>query len=83
MDASTWSKNDKVYSATHLLTNLCLVVVPLAKKLTVPNDAPVKLPTAPDVSTLGTLSAIGEELENKRLETVTEFKQEGREERER
>jgi hypothetical protein len=35
------------------------------------------------VCTLGTLSAIGEELENKRLETVTEFKREGREERDR
>ena len=72
-----------MYSATHLLANLCLVVIPLAKQLTVPDDAPVKLPTAPDLCTLGTLSAIGEELEEKRLETVTEFKQEGREERDR
>ena len=48
-----------------------------------PNDAHVKLklPTAPDVCTLGTLSAKGEDLETKCLETVTEFKQEGREER--
>ena len=43
----------------------------------------VKLPTAPDLCTLGTLFAIGEELEEKKLETVTEFKQEGREERDR
>jgi hypothetical protein len=55
----------------------------LAKELIVPDDAPVKLPTAHDLCTLGTLSAIGEELETKRLETVTEFKQEGREERDR
>jgi hypothetical protein len=41
----------------------------------------VKLP--PDLCTLGTLSAIGEELETKCLETVTEFKREGREERDR
>ncbi len=33
--------------------------------------------------TLGTLSAIGEELEDKCLETVTDFKREGREERDR
>jgi hypothetical protein len=78
-----WSKNGKVYSATHLLANLCLVVIPLAKELTVPDDAPVKLPTAPDVCTLGTLSAIGEEMETKRLETISDFKQEGREERDR
>ena len=78
-----WSKNDKVYIATHLLTNLCLVVIPLAKELIVPDDAPVKIPTAPNVCTLGTVSAIGEELETKCLETVTEFKQEGREERDR
>jgi hypothetical protein len=76
-----WSKNGKVYSAMHLLAKLCLLVITLAKELTVSEDAPVKLPTAPDVCTLGTLSAIGEELENKRLETVTEFKREGREER--
>ena len=73
-----WSKNGKVYSATHLLINLCSVVIPLAKELIVPDDAPEKLPTAPDLCTLGTLSAIGEELETKRLETVTEFKQEVR-----
>ena len=78
-----WSKNGKVYSATHLLINLCSVVIPLAKELIVPDDAPVKLSTAPDLCTLGTLSAIGEELETKRLETVTEFKREGREERDR
>ena len=66
-----WSKNGKVYSATHLLINLCSVVIPLAKELIVPDAAPVKLPTAPDRCTLGTLSAIGEELETKRLETVT------------
>jgi hypothetical protein len=52
-------------------------------ELIVPDDAPVKLPTAPVLCTLLTLSAIGEELETKRLETVIEFKQEGREERDR
>ena len=78
-----WSKNGKVYSATHLLANLCLVVIPLAKELILPDDAPVKLPTAPDLCTLETLSATGEELKTKSLETVTEFKQEGREERDR
>ena len=63
------------YSATHLLANLCLVVIPLVKELTVPDDAPVKLSTAPDVCTLGTLSAIREELENKHLETaLNDFK---------
>jgi hypothetical protein len=78
-----WSKNGKVYGATDFLTNLCLVVIPLAKELIVPDDSPVKLATAPDLCTLGTLSAIGEELETKCLETVTEFKREGREERDR
>ena len=73
-----WSKNGKVYSTTHLLANLCLVVIPLAKELIVHDDATVKLPNAPHLCTLGTLSAIGEELETKRLETVTEFKQEVR-----
>ena len=43
-----WSKNGKVYSDTHLLINLCSVVISLAKELIVPDDAPVKLPTAPD-----------------------------------
>jgi hypothetical protein len=65
------------------LTNLCLVVIPLVKELIVPDDSPVKLPTAPDLCTLGTLSAIVDELETKCLETVAEFKQEGREERDR
>jgi hypothetical protein len=60
------------------VANLCSVVIPLAKELTVPDDAPVKLPTAPDVCTLGTLSAIGEEMETKCLETISEFKREGR-----
>ncbi len=79
----SWSKNGKVYSAMHLLANLCSVVIPLAKELTVPDDPPVKLPIAQDVCTLGTLSVIGEEMETKRLETVSEFKREGREERDR
>ena len=36
-----WSKNGKVYRATHLLANLCSVVIPLAKELPVPDNAPV------------------------------------------
>ncbi len=51
--------------------------------LRVPDDAPVKLPTASDVCTLGTLSAIGEELKTKSLATITEFKHKCREERDR
>jgi hypothetical protein len=43
-----------------------------------------KLPTAPDVCTLGTLPAIGEELlKTQSLATNTEFKHTGREERDR
>ncbi len=48
-----------------------------------PDDAPVKSPTDLDVCTLGTLSAIGEELKTKSLATITEFKHKGREERDR
>jgi hypothetical protein len=57
-----WSKNGMTYSAQHLLDQFCKVIIPLAAKKTIPDDAPAKLPTAPDVQTLGTLSAIGEEL---------------------
>jgi hypothetical protein len=39
----------------------------LAAKKTILDDAPANLPTAPDVQTLGTLSAIGEELKIKGL----------------
>ena len=78
-----WSKNGTVYSAQHLLDHLCQVVIPLATKLSVPDDAPAKLPTAPDVCTLGTLSAIGEELKTNCLGKISEFKQKGREERDR
>ncbi len=48
----------------------------MAAKKTIPGDAPAKLPTAPDVHTLATLSAIGEELKIK-------FKEKGREEKDR
>jgi hypothetical protein len=58
----SWSKNGVTYSAQHLLDHLCKVVIPLTAKKTIPDDAPAKLPTFPDVQTLGTLSAIGEEL---------------------
>jgi hypothetical protein len=78
-----WSKNGTAYSAKYLLANFCLIVIPLVAKLRVPDDAPVKLPTAPDVCTLGTLSAIGEELKTKSLATITEFKYKGREEEDR
>jgi hypothetical protein len=71
------------YSAKHLLANLRLIVIPLAAILRVPDDAPVKLPAAPDVCTLGTLSAIGKELKTKSLVTITEFKHKGRDERDR
>jgi hypothetical protein len=62
---------------------LCKVVIPLAAKKTIPDDAPAKLPTAPDVPTLGTLSAIGEELKIKGLSETAQFKEKGREERDR
>jgi hypothetical protein len=71
------------YSAKHLLANFCLIVNPLAAILRVPDDAPVKLPTAPDLYTLGALSAIGEEPKTKSLVSITEFRHKSREERDR
>ncbi len=71
------------YSAKNFLANWCSIVIPLAAILRVPDDARVKLPTAPDVCTLGSLSAIGEELKIFSLATITEFKHKGREERDR
>ncbi len=71
------------YSTKYLLANLCSIVIPLAAKLRVPDVAPVKLRTAPDVCTLGSLSAIGEELKTKSLATITELKHKGREERDK
>jgi hypothetical protein len=62
-----WSKNGMAYSAKNLLANWCLIVIPLAAILRVPDDAPVKLPTAPDVCTLRTLSAIREGLKTKKF----------------
>jgi hypothetical protein len=62
-----WSKNGMAYSAENLLANWCLIVIPLAAILREPDDAPVKLPTAPDVCTLGTLSAIREGPKTKSL----------------
>ncbi len=58
-------------------------MIPLATKLNVPDDAPAKLPTAPDLCTLGSLSAIGDELKTKGLVQIAEFKQKGRTERDR
>jgi hypothetical protein len=55
----------------------------LAAKKTIPDDAPAKLPTAADVHTLGTLSAIGEELKIKGLSEIAQFKEKGREKRDR
>jgi hypothetical protein len=65
------------------LDHLCKVVIPLAAMKTIPGDAPEKLPTAPDVHTLGTLSAIGEELKMKGLSEIAQFKEKGMEERDR
>jgi hypothetical protein len=62
---------------------LCKVVAPLAAKKTIPYDAPEYLPTAPDLHTLGTLSAIGEEVKIKGLSETAQFTEKGREERER
>jgi hypothetical protein len=78
-----WSKIGTVYSAQNLLDHLCKVVIPLATKLSVPDDAPAKLPTAPDVCTLGTLSAIGEELKTNCLGKIAKFNQKCSEERDR
>ncbi len=66
-----------------MLDHLCKVVIPLAAKKTIPDDAPEKLPTAPDLHTLGTLSANGEELKTKGLAEIAQFKEKGREERDR
>jgi hypothetical protein len=65
------------------LDHLCKVIIPLAAKKTIPVDAPAKLPTAPDVHTLGMLSAIGEELKIKGLAEIAQFKEKGREKRDR
>jgi hypothetical protein len=78
-----WTKNGRAYSSRQLLDHLCNVVIPLATKLNVPDDAPAKLPTAPDLCTLGSLSAIGDELKTKGLAQIAEFKQKGRTERDR
>jgi hypothetical protein len=71
------------YSAKSLLANWCLIIIPLAAILRVPDDAPVKLSIAPDVCTLGNLSAISDGLKTKSLATITEFKHREREERDR
>jgi hypothetical protein len=78
-----WTKNGRAYSYRQLLDHLCNVVIPLATKLYVPDNAPAKLPTAPDLCTLGTLSAIGDELKTKGLAQIAEFKQKVRTERDR
>jgi hypothetical protein len=78
-----WTKNGRAYIFQQLLDHLCIVVIPLATKLNVPDDAPAKLPTAPDLCTLGTLSGIGDELKTKGLAQIAEFKQKGRTERDR
>ncbi len=78
-----WTKNGLAYSSQQLLDHLCKVVIPLATKLNVPDDAPAKLPTAPDLCTLGTLSAIGNELKTKGLAQIAKFKQKGRADRDR
>jgi hypothetical protein len=71
------------YCAQHLLDHLCKIVIPLAAKKTIPDDAMAKLPTAPDVHTLGKLSNIGEVLKIKGLSGIAQFKEKGREERDR
>jgi hypothetical protein len=63
------------------LDHLCKVVISFAAKKNIPDDAPAKLPTAPDVHTLGMLSAIGDELKIKGLSEIAQFKEKGREER--
>ncbi len=78
-----WSKNGMTYSAQHLLDHLCKVVISLAAKKTIPDDALAKLLAAPDVHTLVTLSPIGEELKIKGLSEIAQFKEKGREERDR
>ncbi len=71
------------HSAKLLLSIWCLIVIQLAAILRVPDDAPAKLPTDPDVCTLGPLSAIREEPKTKSLVTITEFKHKGKKERHR
>jgi hypothetical protein len=82
MDSISMCSNT-FYSAQHLLDYLCKVVIPLAAKKTIPDDAPAILLTAPDVHTLGTLSAIGEELKIKGLPEIAQFKEKGKEERDK
>ena len=65
------------------MDHLCKVFIPLAAKKTIPYNTPAKLPTAPDVPTLGTLSAIGEQLKTKSSAQIAKFKVKGREERDR
>jgi hypothetical protein len=50
---------------------------------TIPDDALAKLQPAPDLHTLGMLPTIGEELKNNGLGEIAQFKEKGREERDR
>lgn len=69
-----WSKGKHTYTAAELLKHLVEVVIPLEQTHKVPAEAPVDLPSCPELWKLGTVAADVASLNNNQTNEATQFR---------
>ena len=82
-----YSKNNYTYTADELFKHLVETAIPvyltLKRKGKLPTMAPLKLPTPPNVPTLGTMSELGKDLYEQTENEQVKLRNEAQEERDR
>ncbi len=76
-----WSSQGEMYTSSDIFRHLIETVIPLQDIMEVPDDAPINLPTAPDVNKLGLQTDVALNLKVANSKKIAKFKQDAREER--
>ena len=78
-----WSKGGYIYTPNELLQHLTMVVIPLQRKLRVPEHPPMNLPTRPSLPTLGTKASDIVDMDLQSTQQNTQLRIDAYKERER
>jgi hypothetical protein len=76
-----WSANGEVFNSKYLLNHLIQTVLPLAKKLEIPDDVPIHFQTPPDSVVLGTEPELTFQFKYRNENVIDDFKTSARSKR--
>ena len=69
-----WTKEEYVYNSSELFEHLINKVIPLARKLKKPVEAPTSFPKLPEIQKLGTVSNLAKQAEDESKEDYEKMK---------